>query len=128
MQNMIVLHFLDGKIMKGFTGDFFPNKNLFHITDKETGEIFKIDISQLKGIFFVKSFEGNRNYKERQDVERPGLGKKVKIHFKDGETIIGYTSGYSPDRNGFFLFPSDPMSNTEKVFVVKTATNEIRFL
>ena len=78
MQNRIVLHFIDGKIMKGFTDNFFPNKNLFHVRDKDNGTATEIDLLKLKGIFFVKSFEGNRNYKERTDTERMGIGKKYR--------------------------------------------------
>ncbi len=128
MQNRIVLHFLDGKVRKGFTDNFFPNKNLFHVRDKDTGKVAEVDILQLKGVFFVKSFEGNKNYNERMDTERTGVGKRIKIRFKDGEIITGYTSGYSPERNGFFAFPSDAGSNIERVFVLKNATEDIRFI
>lgn len=128
MQNRIVLHFLDGKVRKGFTDNFFPNKNLFHVRDKDTGKVAEVDVLQLKGVFFVKSFEGNRTYKERTDTERIGIGKKIQVRFKDGETLIGYTSGYSPERSGFFTFPSDAGSNTERIFVLKNSTEDIRFI
>ena len=114
--------------MKGITSDFFPNKNNFHIEDKDTGKNIEIDVTKLKGIFFVKSFEGNKDYQEQQNIERTGLGKKIKVKFKDGETAIGYTTGFSRDRTGFYLFPSDPNSNTEKIFVVIDATMEISFI
>lgn len=126
--NKVVLHFLNGGITKGSTEDFFPNKNKFHLKDKDTGRISEIDIIQLKGIFFVKNFDGNKRYKENDNTERIGLGKKIMIRFKDGETIKGYTSGYSPERSGFFTFPSDPESNMERVFVLKNATADIRFI
>ncbi len=126
--NKIVLHFLNGGITKGFTEDFFPNKNKFHLRDKNTGKVTEIDILQLKGIFFVKNFDGNKEYKENNNTERIGLGKRIMISFKDGETIRGYTSGYSPERSGFFAFPSDPQSNMERVFVLKSATADIKFI
>ena len=126
--NKIVLHFLNGGITKGFTEDFFPNKNKFHLRDKDTGKVSEIDILQLKGIFFVKNFDGNKGYKENDNTERIGLGKRIMIRFKDGETITGYTSGYSPERSGFFAFPSDPQSNMERVFILKIATADIRFI
>lgn len=126
--NKIVLHFLNGGVTKGFTEDFFPNKNKFHLRDKDTGKVTEIDILQLKGIFFVKNFDGNKEYKEKDNTERIGLGKRIMIRFKDGETIRGYTSGYSPERSGFFTFPSDPESNMERVFVLKSATADIKFI
>ena len=55
------------------------------------------------------------------------MGKRIQVKFKDGEVLIGYTSGYSPDRMGFFVFPSDPDSNNEKVFVVAAAAANVSF-
>jgi hypothetical protein len=128
MQNRIVLHYGDGQIMKGNTGDFFPDKQWFHVTDKETEKTNRVDVTKLKGIFFVKDYTGSPEYQERYDGERTGLGKKVKVTFKDGEAVIGYTPGFSPNKPGFFLFPSDPTSNTEKIFVLIAATEEITFV
>ena len=128
MQNRIVLHYLDGKILKGSTRDFSPDKPWFHFADKETDETLKVDFTLLKGVFFVKDFEGVPQYRERYDIGRMGYGKKVKVSFKDGETMVGYTSGVSPGRTGFFLFPSDPHSNTQRVFALMNATQEILFV
>ncbi len=128
MQNNVVIHFLEEKVMKGVTNDFFPNKDFFHMTDKESGEVLEIDLFDLKAVYFVKSFAGNPNYEEKHDIERKGFGKKIKVHFKDGETLIGYTQGFSPNRPGFFVFPSDPESNNDRIFVVNAATDEIVFL
>jgi hypothetical protein len=114
--------------MKGTTEDFFPNKDVFHMTDKESGGFHEINIKDLKAVFFVKAFEGNSDYHERSDFERVGLGKKIMVHFKDNEKMVGYTHGYSPTRVGFILFPTDPDSNNEKVFVIIAATNKIYFI
>jgi hypothetical protein len=128
MLNRIVLHYRDGRIMKGSTGDFSSDKPWFHFTERDTEKTCKVDITKLKGIFFVKDYEGSPGYGERYEIGRNGLGTKVEVYFKDGETIIGYTTGASPGRGGFFLFPADPHSNTEKIFVIQEATEEIRFL
>lgn len=128
VENKIVLHFLDKRIVKGITNNFSPNKKLFHIEEMVTKKTIEVDVGQLKGIFFVKSHEGNKQYKEKKNIERSGLGRKVTVTFRDGETIIGYTTGFSRDRAGFYLFPEDPDSNTIKIFVVIDATKEIAFL
>jgi hypothetical protein len=128
MQNQIVVRFSDGKIMKGTTADLFPNKALFHLKDKDSETLHEIDIFYLKAVYFVKCFDGNPDYDEKTDIERVGLGKKIKIHFKDGETLVGYTQGYSPNRDLFIVFPCDPDSNNEKVFVVTKATSMVSFI
>lgn len=128
MQNRIIARFTDGKILKGTTNDLLPNKSVFHLSENDTGAIHKIDIIQLKAIYFVKSFEGNKEYQEKCDVERVGMGKKILVSFKDGETLVGYTQGYSANRSLFIVFPCDPGSNNEKVFVVTGATEKVTFL
>ena len=128
MLNKIVIRYANGKILKGTTEDFFPNKDIFHMTDKDNGGSLEINIKDLKAVLFVKSFEGNPNYNERFDIERVGLGKKIMVHFKDNEKMVGYTQGYSATRTGFILFPTDPDCNNDKVFVIIAATNKIDFI
>jgi hypothetical protein len=128
MQNRIIVRFTDGKVLKGTTADLFPNKSVFHLKDKDSGIIQEIDIVYLKAVYFVKCFDGNPNYQEKDDIDRVGLGKKIKVHFKDGETLIGYTQGYAPNRDIFIVFPCDPNSNNEKVFVITNATSKVAFI
>lgn len=128
MQNQIIVRFTDGKILKGTTADLFPNKAIFHLNCKGSAALQEIDIYYLKAVYFVKSFEGNPDYQEKDDIERVGFGKKIKVHFKDGETLVGYTQGYSPNRDIFIVFPSDPDSNNEKVFVMANATSKVSFM
>ena len=127
MQFQVAVHFADGRLLKGHASDFFPKQETFHLEEQESGETNEIKVSELKGIFFVKTFEGDPTHDERKDLERVGLGKRIEVSFKDGELLMGYTSGYSPERMGFFVFPADPESNNEKVFVVTAATANVSF-
>ena len=123
----LVLHRLDGSLLKGSTTDFAPGRQTLHVKDQDTGQMTLVDTTELKAIFFVNSFEGNQHHIERTDVERTGFGKKIKVHFKDGETIFGYTTSYSAGRPSFFVFPADPESNNQRVFVLDHSTNQIDF-
>ena len=125
--NRVVVRFKDGTIMKGKTRDFFPNKTSFHL-ETLNGETKTIDVEQLKAFFWVKDFEGNKNYDEDYGDEIAGTGRKIMVKFSDGESIIGYTLGYSPDRQGFFMTPADLKSNNQRIFVVKSASEKIEFI
>ena len=118
----IIIRYPDGRILKGSTTDFSPAKSSFHMSVKDSDETLEIKIEHLKAVFFVKDFEGDRNYRKRNDVERVGLGRKISVLFKDGEMMVGYSQGFSKERVGFFLFPADSNSNNEKVFIVNAAT------
>jgi hypothetical protein len=128
----VVAGYLDGRRVKGLSQDFFPNKDRFHITpaDKSKGEIMEILLKELKAIFFVRDFAGNKEYEERKGylpAEKPS-GRKVEVTFKDGEILIGTTLGYDPSRLGFFVFPSDPKSNNIRIFAITAAIKNVRFL
>ncbi|GFO65090.1 DUF6982 domain-containing protein [Geomonas paludis] len=124
----IVVRYADGRVVKGTTEDLAANKMLFHLAEAETGKRYEVNVADLKAIFFVKNFQGNSEYQEQLDVERVGLGKKIRICFKDGETLVGYTQGFSPARATFIVFPCDPDSNNEKVFVVTAAADKVEFV
>jgi hypothetical protein len=125
--NKIVARYKGGIIKKGTTSDFFPNKNLFHIK-LLNGEIMDINVEELKSIYFVKDFEGDKDRNDMYNDVVPGGGRKIRVEFSDGETLIGYSQGYSPNRQGFFVVPADTNSNNERIFVVSSATKSVTFI
>ena len=131
IENKVVARFRDGKIIKGFTQDFFPNKDVFHISGTERGkDLAEVLIPDLKALFFVKSFEGKKEHRKHDHpdvVEKLSktAGIKLKIVFTDGEQMLALTQGYDPSRKGFFIFSPDPESNWERAFVLKQAIKEV---
>ena len=128
----VVVRYLDGKVIKGFTQDFFPNKDRFHLhhAAKSSGESVEVMVKDLKAIFFVQDFEGNAQYSERKSYgegER-AQGRKVEVTFADGEMLVGSTMGYDPNRPGFFIFPADPKGNNIRVFAVSSSVKKVRNL
>jgi hypothetical protein len=128
----VVARYMNGKRVKGFSHDFFPNKDRFHVypAAKPSGEAVEVLVKELKAIFFVQDFAGNAFYNERKkylEGEKPS-GRKVEVTFMDGEVLVGTTLGYDPSRPGFFLFPADPKSNNIRVFAVSTAVKKVRYL
>jgi hypothetical protein len=66
--NKVVLKFKNNTVAKGKTNDFFPNKNQFHL-EEMNGEIVEISIEDLKAVFFVKDFKGNKDYEDNYNDE-----------------------------------------------------------
>jgi hypothetical protein len=131
--NKIVVRYQDGRMMKGSTADFMPNKELFHVVPVDSPPGLKpvdVFVKDLKAVFLVKTLDGNAQYIEKKDFDptKPVAGRKIKVVFKDGEIMIGTTQGYQPGRPGFFVVPADPKSNNDRCFVVSTATREIIFV
>jgi hypothetical protein len=126
----VVVHFADGRILKGTTADFFPNKTLFHLDRGAAEKPVEIQTQELKAVFWVKDFAGNPSRNDARSFE-PGqavAGRKAEVTFKDGETLIGTTMGYDPKRPGFFITTTDPRSNNQRMYVVSAAVKGFRFL
>ncbi len=124
----VVARFLDGRTIKGTTRDFGPNKDLFHLFPwgEEGDQALDIIIGALKAIFFVKSYEGNSKHVEDNSFgSAKGQGRRILVHFKDGEVLGGFTMGYNPKSQGFFLTPADPDSNNIRAYIVNAAVNKV---
>jgi hypothetical protein len=126
----VVARFSDGKVLKGTTQDFFPNRPSFHLIPTEGGNGLEIRCKQLKAVFFVKSFEGDSKRKDiRGFITAPAetaQGKKIAVRFKDGELLCGYSLSYTPDRDGFFVFPADAGGNNLRIYVLTGAATEVK--
>ena len=128
----IVVRFQDGKMVKGYTQNFFPNRPVFHVLPINAAsgtETVEIRVSELKAVFFVRDFMGNKGYDERKVID-PGekvQGRLIEVTFRDGEVLVGSTTGYDPKRPGFFFFPVDPKSNNIKAYILSSAIRGVRF-
>lgn len=128
-----MLRYTDGKVIKGYTNDFFPNKATFHFQPLEANpndKAIEIKVCDLKAIFFVKDFVGNPGYKNRNSFEvgQSVSGRKVELTFKDGEKLVGSTLGYDPLRPGFFITPADTGCNNLRAFVLNAFISQFRYL
>ena len=128
----VVVRYRDGRVIKGFTQDFLPNKDSFHLfqAEKGSGEAVEVSVKALKAVFLVRDFKGNAFYEERKlytKEEKPS-GRKVEVTFTDGEVLVGSTLGYDPKRQGFFVFPVDPKSNNVRIYAVSSAVKQVRYL
>jgi hypothetical protein len=131
--NKVVVRFADGRTVKGTTADFVPTKELFHLnvlTDTAGAKPIEINTRALKAVFFVKDFEGDSQHVESNafDPSRPPAGRKLRVEFNDGETLLGTTTGYQPGRPGFFLTPADLGSNIERCYIIAAATRKVSFV
>lgn len=129
----VVARFADGHTIKGTTIDFYPGRDFFHVNvfnasiEEKPVEIFT---KNLKALFFVKDFMGDPKYVHRNEFnpEHPAIGVKISVEFKDGEVLVGTTTGYDPKRLGFFMSPADNDSNNERCYVVVAAAKHITIL
>jgi len=96
------------------------------------GRDLPLDLEQIKGVFFVRDYEGNAGHIDEKtittDPEQKGL--RVRIRFEDNEMMEGIVENCLDfvQEPGFFFWPSDPDGNNELIFVVKSALLGFRVL
>jgi small nuclear ribonucleoprotein (snRNP)-like protein len=130
--NRLVVKYKDGKIVKGWTTDFGQNKEMFHLHPiKGFGkDIIEIVTSELKAVFFVKDYKGDKKYQKVRTFEGQHepipSERKIIVIFKDGENFYGTSHSFNPERKGFFVYPIDPNDNNDKVFVINPAVDSVK--
>lgn len=129
MLHKVVVRYKNGTVAKGTTADFAPNRTTFTLNHElpASGEPATISYDELKAIFFVRSFLGNREYRDQKLRKPEGtIGRRYLLTFTDGETMRGTALGVNLSRHGFLLFPADPGSNNKRIFVLHSAVKELR--
>ena len=137
----IVARFNDKRLLKGYVQKFAGDSAIVIIEEADTGKEHAVPIDDLKAIFYVKTFEGSKEYKEKK-VYGPGKkrGRKVFVKFRDGEKLVGFLEAdVLPDKilsflksdgskKGFFLVPVDRECNNTRVFAAWNAIDDITTL
>lgn len=134
----VILRFVDGKMLKGLVKELKLTDDYLFIEDESDHQL-KVRLKELKAIFFVKTFEGNRAHHEKKTFSNtPPASKRVFIKFKDGETMMGFMEGEIPWQRGFFLesmkdrgfpiIPVDEDSNNIKILIITSAVKDVALI
>ena len=141
----VVARLRDGNLLRGFLantrmadfedilrGDAPSIPEEIGVCAAESKEMVSVPLDSLKALFFVRSFEGRREYKEVKffDSNPPIRGLWVRVQFYDNEYLEGIVKNslHYLVNPGFFLKPPDPQSNNEILYVVKNSLREFRVM
>ena len=127
----VVIAFTDGRRQCGYTYNFSAMREAFDLLppdDPLQQRGIRVALKDLKAIFFVRDFSGTREQRTRQYIESGEHGRKIEIVCSDGETIVGKTEGYNPQKPGFFVFPGDKGDNNARIFVINKNAKRVRFV
>jgi len=105
----VVLRYRDGRTERAMLEPIDPSREVLTVR-RDEGGTDEVAFSELKAVFFPQA---------REAELEPATGLQIAIEFNDGEVIRG-TAHYNPERNGFFLFPTDRTKN-DRIFVVNSA-------
>ena len=127
MQNEVVAHFMDGRIVKGTSLDVAPAKPSCHIRTQDG--VLEVALDDLKALYYVKDLVGDP---DRVDVQEAREGdprlrgsRLVEIVFQDGERLVVLSNRFPPKGDRFFVLPIDSESNNERILINHAATVSI---
>lgn len=135
----VVVQHLDGRIIKGYIRNFSEKSDDLIMQELGSDTMCVVRGDLLKAIFFVSTFEGNREYNEKKTYGlRTPKGQRTFVKFIDGEGMVGFLEGNMPwdkgfflsshtidNRKGFFLLPADEGSNNIRVFIFAHAIQDV---
>jgi len=126
----LVVRFKDGETARGVCFALNPKESTFHLdlTDDEgitTGKTTQIRYSDIKAVFYVKSFDGRFDKSARYREWTPE-GNEVVLEFTDGEVLRGSTlHPYNPHDARFHVIPKDEKTNNISILVEATSLERV---
>ena len=132
-RDKLVAHFRDGQVYKGYSSDFDGLRASFHVysTEAPVASSRRLAMDDLKAIFYVRTWGRGPGREDRTYTFDNGSGepgRRAAVQFRDGERIWGYVLDDHLSEAGFFLIPANPDDNNIKIFVVRSATEEVAYL
>ena len=127
----VVIRKLDKGLIKGFLDPKGHLSSEVEVLDRD-GRLIHIAMSEIKGVFFVRDFDGNPDRAERKVFRsRPRLaGLWVRMTFKDNEVLEALLPNklLELDPLGFLVTPPDVYSNNLRAYIPRSALADIEVL
>lgn len=95
-----------------------------------SGNLVQMDLREVKGVYFVREF-GDVDLSRKTFTTRPRTeGLWVRLTFRDNEMLEGTMPNNlaTTFAEGFLINPPDSRSNTQRIFVPRTALTELAVL
>ena len=93
-----------------------------------SGNVVSIDLRDIKGVYFVREFGDSESLTRKTFSTRPRTeGLWVRLKFKDNEVMEGMMPNdlSLSGADGFLVNPPDLRSNTQRIFVPRTAIESL---
>jgi len=123
---------MDQEVLRGYVNPQSYLKPDFIEILSIAGQALRLPYKEVKGVYFVRDFEGDYDHAERKTFSaRPKLeGLWLRMKFKDNEVLDGILPNnlLLVAEKGFTVVPPDPFANNQRIFVPKTALQELMVL
>jgi uncharacterized protein DUF6982 len=95
------------------------------------GNVVAMELREIKGVYFVREFGDSESLTRKTFTSRPrSEGLWVRLRFKDNEILEGLMPADLTQNlpEGYLVNPPDQRSNTQRIFVPRTALESLTVL
>jgi len=112
----VVLHTVEGQVMRGLLQDPDLFAASLAFSAQLAAEPAQLPVDRVRAIFFMLS--------PGEAAPEPS-GLKVRVTFRDGRQVAGFSPDYDPGASGFFMIPADTRTNTARIWVYRAAVRQV---
>lgn|SRR5690349_497165 len=123
----VIVRKMDRDSVNGYVTTTFVSDGKLEIMNT-AGNVVTLDLRDVKGVYFVREFGDTETLTRKTFTSRPRTeGLWVRLRFRDNEVIEGMMPNdlLQDAGEGFSIIPPDPQSNTQRIFVPRSALSEM---
>jgi len=123
----VIVRKMDRDSVNGYVGASFVSEGKLELLNT-AGNVVSIELREVKGVYFVREFGDSESLTRKTFTSRPRMeGLWVRLRFRDNETIEGMMPNalLQEGVEGFSIIPPDTRSNTQRIFVPRSALAEM---
>jgi hypothetical protein len=127
----VIVELLERKLLRGYLNPArLPQAEAIDVLTLQ-GAHEEIQLAKVRAIYFVRDLEEDIEMERKSFLSRPKLdGLWVRLRFRDGESLEGVIPNdlLGLQDNGLQMTPPDFNSNTDRIFVPRSALTEFSVL
>jgi hypothetical protein len=127
----VVIELVEKTILRGYLNPtHLPHAESLDLLSPE-GTHEEVPLAKVRAIYFVRDLGDDIHMERKSFLSRPKLdGLWVRLRFRDGESLEGVIPNdlLTLQDNGLQLTPPDSASNTDRIFVPRSALTEVTVL
>ena len=119
----VIVRKLDRDTAAGYVGSQYITDGKLELLNT-AGNVVTIALNDIKGVYFVREFSEPESLTRKTFTSRPRMeGLWVRLRFRDNEVIEGMMPNdlLQEAGEGFSIIPPDAQSNTQRIFVPRSA-------
>ena len=123
----VIVRKMDRDSVHGYVGATFMSEGKLELMNT-AGNVVTLDLREVKGVYFVREFGDTETLTRKTFTSRPRTeGLWVRLRFRDNEVIEGMMPNdlLHEAGEGFSMIPPDAQSNTQRIFVPRSALAEM---